>query len=172
MTDAEPDSKIDLLRQLQSSDPSKVVVAARELASRQEMSAAPPLLELLRTTNDVTVRNAAALALSDLKHPPAFDVLVNLIKDERTRGSRGTLLYAIGAFDCSSILPILIDFVIDGNFEVSRQAFSLIGEIEVEVDERTWNACASRVQNALMLAADERRPLLRELLALFKQEEE
>jgi HEAT repeat protein len=172
MTDAETNSTLELLRQLESGDPPKVVAAARELAARQELSAATPLLELLRTTNDVTARNAAALALGDLKHPPAFDVLVDLLKDERTRGSRGTLLYAIGAFECSSILPTLVDFVIDGNFEVSRQAFSLIGGIETEVDERTWDACTSRLRNALVVAPDERRPLLRELLELFEQEDE
>ena len=72
-------------------------------------SAAPRLLQLLRTTESPIIRNAAALALSDLNEPQAFQVLVDLLRDERTQNNRGTLLYALGAYDCSSILPLLVE---------------------------------------------------------------
>src|SRR5258708_1000235 len=105
----------ELLDRIQSGDSQKIIEAAREISSRQEGSAGPYLLDVLRMTNDAAVRNAVALALSDLKDASAFDVLVDLVKSERTHSNRGTLLYALGAYDCSSLLPLLLDLVIDGN---------------------------------------------------------
>lgn len=172
MKDVNSGKTIELLKRLTGGDSQEVVAAARELASRQEGSAAPQLLEVLRTTHDATVRNAVALALSDLKYPQAFDVLVDLLNQERTRGHRGTLLYALGAFDCSSILSLLVDFVIEGSFEVSREALSLLAGIETELDEGTWTACTERVQSALVVASQERHPLLVELMGFFEQDDE
>lgn len=158
----------ELLQALDSSDAEVVAGAARRLALSQEESAAPRLLELLRTADSPLIRNAAALALSDLKEPKAFAVLVELLRDERTRKSRGTLLYALGAYDCSSILPLLVDLVIGGNFEVSRQAWELIQGIETGLDDKEWTACTVRLRAALASASADRRPLIGELLALFE----
>ncbi|APR76807.1 Hypothetical protein A7982_02154 [Minicystis rosea] len=115
------------------------------------------------------MRNAAALALSDMKEPRAFAALVALLRDERTQGNRGTLLYALGEYDCASILALLVDFVIDGDFEVSRQALSLIHGIGAEMDEHTWTSNESKLREALASASAERRPLLEDALALFEQ---
>jgi HEAT repeat protein len=157
----------ELLQQLDSKDAAAIAGAVRELAARHETSATPRLLHILRTTDNAIVRNAAALALSDLQELEAFKVLVDLLRDDRTSQSRGTLLYALGAYDCSPILPLLVDLVIGGNFEVSQQAFSLIRGIEKEIEEGVWSACTTRLQTALASAATERRPLLAELLSLF-----
>jgi len=161
----------ELISHIESGDSQRIIEAARELASRQEVSANPYMLDVLQKTNDATVRNAVALALSDLKDPSTFDVLVSLLNNERTRANRGTLLYAIGAYDCSPILPLLVDLVIEGNFEVSRQAFSLISGIETELDERTWQTCIERLRSAVTEAPEEQRPLLEELISLFDQVE-
>jgi HEAT repeat protein len=160
-----------LIDHIKSGDPQRIVEAARECASRHEASATPYLLETLQGTHDAAVRNAVALALSDLKSPSAFSVLVDLLRSDRTRGSQGTLLYALGAYDCSSILPLLVDLVIEGNFEVSRQAFSLISGIETELDERAWKSCSERLRSALKVATEERRLLLEELVSLFEEDE-
>jgi HEAT repeat protein len=158
----------ELLQSLDSSDTDVVAGAARGLAERHEARAVPRLLEMLRMTDNPVIRNAAGLALSDLKEPQAFQVLVDLLRDERTKKNRGTLLYALGAYDCSSILPLLVDLVIDGNFEVSLQALALIQGIETELDDRQWSACTVRLRAALASATAERRPLIGELLTLFE----
>ena len=158
-----------LIDHIKSGDPQRVIDAARECASRQEASVAPYLLEILKVSRDAAVRNAVALALSDLKNSSTFGVLVDLLKSDHTRGSQGTLLYALGAYDCSPILPLLVDLVIDGNFEVSRQAFSLISGIETELDDRVWQSCSERLRSAIEVATEDRRPILDELLKLFEQ---
>jgi hypothetical protein len=68
-------------------------------------------------------------------------------------------------------LSLLVDLVIDGNYEVSRQALALVGEIETQLDERTWQTCLNRLRAALEVATEERRPLLEELKLLFDQDD-
>lgn len=171
MSDLKTATTAELLRLLASADSREIIGAAQELASRHEGTASSRLLEVLRASGDAIVRNAVALALSDLKEPRAFEAIVDLLKDDRTLKSRGTLLYALEAYDCSPILPLLVEFVIEGNFEVSREALARISEIETEVDERTWTSCTERLRAALVVASQERRPLLTELLSLFTQEQ-
>ncbi len=160
-----------LIDHIKSDDSHRIIEAVRECASRQEEVAAPYLLNILQVTQDAAVRNAAALALSDLKNPAAFGILVELLKSDHARESQGTLLYALDTYDCSPILPLLVNLVIDGNFEVSRQAFSLISGIETELDDRVWQSCRERLQSAIVVTTEDQRPVLEELLKLFEQDE-
>jgi HEAT repeat protein len=126
------------------------------------------LLHILRTTDDGSARNQAAIALSDRRIPELFDEVVLLLSDERTRHRRGTLLYVLAAYDCSSILPLLIEIVIDGDFEERSHAIELIDGIATTLDLETWRRCATRLESAVAVAGPEARPGLQELLALFR----
>jgi HEAT repeat protein len=53
-------------------------------------------LQILEKTKYSRVRNAAALALADLRANDAKDNLIDLLTQPDTRGSRGSLLYALG----------------------------------------------------------------------------
>ena len=148
-------------------EPGVAARAADAIARAGAREAAPKLIELLRVTNDHNVRNAVALALSDLREPRAFDEIVKLLRDARTLGNRGTLLYALRAFDCSNILSMLIDFVIEGSYEASREAMHLIETIDIPIDNNTWAAYVAKLKGALERATEERKPLLREVLAML-----
>jgi hypothetical protein len=62
------------------------------------------------------VRNAAALALSDMKIPEAFDAITELLNDPRTQRARGTLLYALDPYDNATNLELYVDLAITGNW--------------------------------------------------------
>jgi hypothetical protein len=148
-------------------DPGRAIAAAREIARAGLSEAIPALLEVLRSTSDHAVRDATAMALSDLRAPQALAAIVGLLGDPRTLGSRGTLLHALRPFDCSSILEMLIEFVIEGNWEVSREAMELLGSIDAPVGQEAWQAYVTRVETALKHATEERAPLLRDLLSML-----
>lgn len=158
----------DLLEHLRSGEPARIAAAAQECASRGVAAAARYLLDVLSTTRDVSARNAAALALSDLGVAEAFGPMVVLLTSDDVRGTRGTLLYALGAYDCSSILPLLVTLVIEGNFEESRQAFSLISGIDTDLEDDIWQGCHEQLRSGILMATAERRPLLEELLHCFE----
>jgi hypothetical protein len=125
-------------------------------------------LDVLRTTEDGELRDRTAVSLSDQRVPELFDVLVDLLTDDRTLHRRSTLLYALAPYDCAPILPLLIDLVIDGTFEERAHATELIDGVHTQLDLATWRRCASRLEAAVAAAEPDDRPVLAELLALFR----
>ncbi|BCJ42479.1 hypothetical protein GCM10010168_07790 [Actinoplanes ianthinogenes] len=146
-----------LVDRLDGSDRDTVVDAVDELGRRRATEAAPRLLELLRLTPDAAVRNATALALSDMVVPEAFDAIVELLRDPRTEGRRGTLLYALDPYDCAPILELLVDLALTGGYEVRMSALGLLSGVETDIDEPTWERLSSRLEAAAATADDERR---------------
>jgi hypothetical protein len=125
-------------------------------------------LDVVRTTDDGELRDRTAVALSDQRVPELFDVIVDLLSDERTLGHRSTLLYALAPYDCAPILPLLIDLAIDGTFEERAHATELIDGVQTQLDLATWRRCATRLEAAVAAAGPDDRPALKDLLALFR----
>ena len=76
-------------------------------------------------------RNRLALKLSDISDSQElFSALTQLLQNAKTIGARGTLLYALRKFDCTTIFSLLIDFVIAGGWEVAHEAHSRICAID------------------------------------------
>jgi hypothetical protein len=151
---------LDILKKIEIADYRKVDDILRELISYKDEVILRDLAEILKTTDNSILRDKIALHLSDIEYIPVVEVIVNLIKDERTNGKRGTLLYAIGNYNCLQIFPQLIDFIINGNFELSRQALAIIYGINSEIEREMRHLCSNQLQAALISASAEREPLI------------
>lgn len=79
-------------------------------------------LHRLEATESHLERNALAIELSDAKEPRLFAPLVRLIQRPELVNHRGTLVYCLEDYDCSSIADLLVELVETGNLEVSLQA--------------------------------------------------
>ncbi|WP_227938164.1 HEAT repeat domain-containing protein [Alkalihalobacillus deserti] len=120
-----------------------------EIGTSKNIEAIPLLIEYLKTTENVLLRNSIALTLSDIGNEEAVQPLIDVINDPKTLGSRGTLLYALEPFDCSAHLETLIYHLITGNFEVQAQAFQLIESINDEVSDEILLKCIVKVKDEL-----------------------
>src|SRR5262245_17712912 len=63
-------------------------------------------IQTLEQAGSTKIRNAAALALADLRADSAKDALIDLLKRHDTKGSRGTLLYALQELEADLPLPV------------------------------------------------------------------
>src|SRR5437764_722620 len=66
------------------------------------------LFKILKETKSPRVRNAAALALADMKMKNAKPQLVEILWRKDTKGNRGTLLYALEELNVDVPLSLLI----------------------------------------------------------------
>ncbi len=146
-----------------------VIKAAHALGDLGDRRAVPILIDLLQTTPDPSIRNAAAVGLRELGDDSALHPLIALIMSPKTEQHRGTLIYALEGFDSSPVLEVLVDLVITGNFEVSHQAFSVIESIETVVSEETLNRCLQNIHSVLPKCDKERTELLEELIELLSE---
>lgn len=79
-------------------------------------------LHRLDVTDSHLERNSLALELSDTKDSRVFQRLVELIRQPELVNNRGTLVYCLENYDCSSIVDLLVELAETGNFEVSAGA--------------------------------------------------
>ncbi len=85
-------------------------------------------LSRLETTDDDVERNSLAVALADTGDPRVFDALVQLIQRPELTNKRGTLVYCLEGYDCSSVFGLLEHLAATGNFEVAAQARVILDE--------------------------------------------
>jgi hypothetical protein len=160
------DSSTEELQEWLTRDqPREAVAATRELVRREAREALPLMRTVFETTEQVALRNALALALTDLHDPDALELIVKAIR--RLDTNRGTLLYSLRNYNCTRIFPLLVELVIGGNFEESREAMNLTDTVDEKIDRETFERCRSRVKDAMATASDERRSVLEELLSSF-----
>jgi len=84
------------------------------------------LLALLAGGANPIVWNSAAIGLRDLGDARAVPALLSKLAARTTEGARGTLIYALQAFDCAPFVETLLDRAITRNYEVTREAASAI----------------------------------------------
>ena len=119
-------------------------------------------------STDPAVRDAAALGLSQLGDGRALQPLLRAIADPATEGHRGPLVHALGGCDAAPIVPELVQLIIHGSIDVSREALTVLENIDGVIATPVWNAAHAEVARALDRAGDDKRELLEALLELFE----
>lgn len=80
-------------------------------------------------------RNAAAIALMDMADMRAVQPLIQALDNLDNRNARGTLVYALSAFDCSGRFEQLFRWALEGGYEASSEALSIIHDQEIRPTE-------------------------------------
>lgn len=114
--------------------------------AQRDTSTVPELIRHLLDTNNNILRNAIAMALSDIGCTEAVDPLIKLLNDPKTKSARGTLLYALESFDCSFHAEMIVDLLSDDSFEVSRQSFMLLQSMTADLSEEMKGKCIQKIQ--------------------------
>jgi len=87
-------------------------------------------LQRLEATDDAIERNRLALDLAETGDSRLFDCLIRPIQRPELENQRGTLVYCLEDYDCSSVAILLAKLVETGNFEVASHA-------EIILDKQT-----------------------------------
>jgi hypothetical protein len=85
-------------------------------------------LTQLEETDDHAERHTLALELSEVRDQRVFEALVRLIQRPDLADRRGTLIYCLEGFDCSSVGDLLKAIAEAGNFEAAMQADIILEE--------------------------------------------
>lgn len=120
-----------------------------EIGYNKDVKAVPLLIHYLVSTDNNIMRNTIAIALSDIGSIEAVEPIISMLRHPKTIGARGTLLYALEAFDCSAHGELITDVLLEGNFEVRIQSLILlesnVNNIPIEVKQK----CIERIQDKI-----------------------
>lgn len=135
--------------QIKNSKIEKAISTIEEIGKNKYKEAVPLLIDYLGSTDNHIIRNAIAIALSDIGDPRAVEPIVNMLKNPITIGHRGTLLYALEPFNYSDYIELLTEFLIDDNFEVSRQSLSLIESITTDIPSKVIQESITKIESEI-----------------------
>ncbi|MDY8023127.1 HEAT repeat domain-containing protein [Paenibacillus polymyxa] len=88
-------NKMRLEEFIESGDLKEAVRIIEEIGEKLDHTFTPILLRYLATTDSVLLRNVIAIMLADLGDSEAVLPLIDLLRNPKTKGNRGTLLYAL-----------------------------------------------------------------------------
>ena len=98
----------------------------------------PDIINKLES-RDSNIRNATAIELMDYGGEMAFECLVTALRKSDNRKRDGTLVYALTAFDCSTIFPLLFELSMSG-YENAQHAVDIMAEQKMCLSEEDLNA--------------------------------
>lgn len=86
------------------------------------------IVELLRTTPDPRIRNAAAIALADTDRKRAAEVILKLLEREEVRRNAGSLLFALEETGKKLPVSLVVAILRDGSFEAREECLMALEE--------------------------------------------
>jgi hypothetical protein len=104
------------------------------------------------------------LALADLRANDAKDELIDLLTRPDTRGSRGSLLYALGQLGAAIPLPILAEIIANDSYEAREEALTFIGSNRIEYSADEFANAKATLETAAISADPERLQAIRRAL--------
>ncbi|MDY7992493.1 HEAT repeat domain-containing protein [Paenibacillus polymyxa] len=141
-------NKMRLEEVIESGDLKEAVKIIEEIGEKLDHTFTPILLRYLATTDSVLLRNVIAITLADLGDREAVLPLIDLLRNPKTEGNRGTLLYALEFFDVSTHVVALVD-LLDDTFEASRQSYQLISTVKDKITKAQKDICRQKIRRKL-----------------------
>jgi len=120
-----------------------------QIGYSKNAKAVPLLIHYLVGTDNNIIRNAIAIALSDIGSIEAIEPIINMLRHPKTIGARGTLLYALEAFDCSAHGELMTDLLLEGNFEVRIQSQILLKSNAKSIPIEVKQKCIEKIQEEM-----------------------
>ncbi|WP_102275557.1 HEAT repeat domain-containing protein [Cytobacillus massiliigabonensis] len=140
-----------------------------EIGNNKNIEAVRPLIHHLLTTDNKNLRNAIAIALSDIGNSEAIEPLIYMLKSPNTVGSKGTLLYALENFNCGPFAELIVDLLFDDSFEVSRQSFLLLESNAKTIPTDLKHKCIKKIMSKIDNLRDQTE-FLRESIEILRRE--
>lgn len=121
------DNEIATLKsKIDSNDP-QALSAVNSLIELDREIAIDYLIKLLDSTKPA-LRSLSALGLHDLADNRALEPLFEAIIKPENANSNGTLVFALGALDCSNKFNEIFDLLFYGDYEVKVEATAILDE--------------------------------------------
>jgi hypothetical protein len=86
-------------------------------------------------TESGILRNEIALILSDYNVEEVVSLIIELLQSPKTIGYRGSLVGALEPFDYKPYSKLLLELMLNDNYEVRRRSFTLLEPILEELSE-------------------------------------
>lgn len=155
---------------LQSGNTSAILSTIKDIRNNGRTTVLPEIFNLLQETEDNEVLGACTELINDLKKEDAVPYLVSAIKDKTLKDIRHHIVSSCwqNGLNYSDHLDLFIDLVIKDDYLVAIEAFTLIENHLMYLDEQRIDYIQEKLSNALNRSTSEKKDLISELLDVIK----
>jgi HEAT repeat protein len=124
---------------MHSEDSERLIDELRRVKTRRTPRRAriDRVIRIIKDTEDPRVRNAAAIALADMRATKASTAILEVLERPDTRGHRGTLLYALQLLHAPVSVIVLVEIILQDSYEAREEALSLLRRTKFPRRDRT-----------------------------------
>lgn len=152
----------DLQKGLQSKDSLKVIETLEELRNSGRSSDIPVLLELLHLTNDPEIKSKITHLFANLKESDTIPLIIEGIKNQKYASELKSLISSCweNGMDYSKYIPLFVDLLIDNEFDVAFEAYTVIMNTESQMNTEIIDQEIERMEKVLSTVSEQKRQLL------------
>jgi hypothetical protein len=152
----------NILKGLNSADPEVVIESIEALRAEGQTSDIPVLLELLRQSKNTEIKAKITGLLANLKDNETIPLLVNTIQDQKYESQLQQIVSACweNGLDFTPYLPVFVDLLIEKDFLVAFEAYTVITNMEKAIDQRLIDIEIEKLDKAMHSTSDEKKALM------------
>lgn len=152
----------DLLKGLQSKDSLKVIETLEELRNSGRASDIPVLLELLHMSADPEIKAKITDLFANLKESDTIPLIIEGIRNQKYAPELKSLIASCweNGLDYSKYIPLFVDLLIDNEFDVAFEAYTVIMNTESQMNTEIIDQEIERMEKVLSTVSEQKRQLL------------
>lgn len=151
---------------LESADHELVLNTIKKLRESGNSAYLPKLIGLLHESGNNEIKKEIGKLLAELKHRDAIPVLIEAIQNKNYSKNRQLLVSACweNGLDYSNHLSLFVDLVIEGNFMVAFEAYTVIINMSGKIPSDIADKESHKIKRAFPEADENKKQLLHDLL--------
>ena len=160
----------EIISNLRSTDSDLVLETIDKLKEAGNSLILPEIIELLHNTELPEIKKSVLNLLSELKNKESVPILMSVIKNEKYANERKELVACCwqNGLSYNAYIPVFIDLVIQEEFLVAFEAFTVIENMFGNIEDEVIDAEIIKINDALKDAGEQKSYLLNGLLSVIR----
>jgi hypothetical protein len=156
----------NILEGLKSADSLKVIETLEELRVSGKATDIPLLIELLHLTPNPEIKSKITDLFANLKESDAIPLIVEAIQNQKYAPELKELVASCweNGLDYSNYLTLFVDLLIDGEFMVAFEAYTVVVNMTAKIDQTKIDVEIDRLEEAMKTATDQKKALILDVI--------
>ena len=153
------------------SDNQKIVLdTLKKIRKNGEIKHLRPMIDLLRSTKNNEIQNRICHILYDIKEKAAREIIIKEIKRPENKIILKILVSSCwqSAIDYSNYFPVFADIIINEDFPVAFEAFTVIDEIHSISNQKDIMPVIEKIKKNLTNTPEDKKYLMSELIKILE----
>jgi hypothetical protein len=156
----------NVLSGLESSDSLKVIETIEELRVSGKVADIPVLIELLHLSENSEIKSKITNLFANLKESDSIPLIIEAIQNQKYAPELKELVSCCweNGLDYSNYLSLFVDLLIDNDFLVAFEAYTVLMNMTAKIDQRKLDIEIEKLEISMQNASEEKKGLMMDVI--------